>query len=395
MRSRFFSLVIGYMFFSVALLAQDTPRVIHLWPNGAPGYENRRNEPEEAKEYWVKNIQNPSITVYFPAVGFFLRGKYRNSDFTQYFGSLRRFSYPGATNRRSKRVLGEEYPESFHYGFLFSPKEKANGAAVFTPRIYTQPPPGHTAGRAVGFFFSGENRNRDSGYFSPNTFAFRFVAPGYENRRNEPEEAKEYWVKNIQNASITVYFPPKEKANGEAVLICPGGGHRLLVYDAEGRDPALFLNSLGVTAIVLKYRLFREDSIYSMDKEVKQDVYRAMRLVRSHAAEWHIDTARVGIWGFSAGGEVVALVAYGPGRGDPKAADPVDRLNAKPDFQILTYPGPLGVPEKILADAPPAFLIAGNDDDCCSLAGGEPAGTLPAGKGFGRSAYHCTGKARF
>lgn len=191
-------------------------------------------------------------------------------------------------------------------------------------------------------------------------------APGYENRRNEPEEAKDYWVKNIQNPSITVYFPPKGKANGAAVLICPGGGHRLLVYDAEGRDPALFLNSLGVTAIVLKYRLFREDSIYSMDKEVKQDAYRAMRLVRSHAAEWHIDTGRVGIWGFSAGGEVVALVAYGPGKGDPKAADPVDRLDGKPDFQILTYPGPLGIPEKILADAPPAFLVAGNDDDCCS-----------------------------
>jgi len=192
-------------------------------------------------------------------------------------------------------------------------------------------------------------------------------APGYESRRNEPEEAKDYYVKNIQNPSVTVYLPPKELATGAAVVICPGGGHRLLVYNGEGRDPALFLNKLGVAAIVLKYRLFREDSIYSMDKEVKQDVYRAMRLVRSRAASWNIDTGRVGIWGFSAGGEVVALVAYGSGKGDPHAPDPVDRLNAKPNFQILVYPGPLGIPEVIPADAPPAFFIAGNDDDCCSV----------------------------
>jgi acetyl esterase/lipase len=192
-------------------------------------------------------------------------------------------------------------------------------------------------------------------------------APGYESRRNEPEVAKDYYVKNIHNPSVTVYLPPKEKATGAAVVICPGGGFRLLVYNSEGRDPALFLNKLGVAAIVLKYRLFREDSTYSLEKEVRQDAYRAMRLVRSHAAEWNIDTGRVGIWGFSAGGEVVAQVAYGPGKGDPKAADPIDRLNAQPNFQILVYPGPLGVPDKVPADAPPAFLIAGNDDDCCSV----------------------------
>src|SRR5271154_262787 len=67
-------------------------------------------------------------------------------------------------------------------------------------------------------------------------------APGFENRKNEPEEAKDYWVKNIHNPSITVYFPPSDMANGTAVLICPGGGHRLLVYKAEGVDPAKYLN---------------------------------------------------------------------------------------------------------------------------------------------------------
>lgn len=193
-------------------------------------------------------------------------------------------------------------------------------------------------------------------------------APGFENRRNEPEEAKDYWVKNIHNPSITVYLPPKDKATGAAVVIFPGGGHRLLVYNAEGRDPALFMNSLGVAAFVVKYRLFREDStIYSLEKEVRQDAYRAIRLVRSHAAEFNIDTARVGLLAFSAGGEVAARVAYTPGQGDPHAPDPIDRLNGRPNFELLVYPGPLGVPAVIPPDAPPAFLIAANDDPCCSL----------------------------
>ncbi|MDP4247938.1 MAG: alpha/beta hydrolase [Bacteroidota bacterium] len=191
-------------------------------------------------------------------------------------------------------------------------------------------------------------------------------APGYESRRNEPEEAKDYWVKNVQNPSLTAYLPPKEKANGAAVVICPGGGHRLLVYNAEGRDPALFLNSLGVTCFVLKYRLFREDkSPYSIET-VRQDAYRAMRLVRSLAREYALDTARIGIMGFSAGGEVVAQVAYASGMGDPHAADPIDRLNGRPNFQMLVYPGPLGVPDVVPPDAPPAFLIAADDDECCS-----------------------------
>ena len=135
-------------------------------------------------------------------------------------------------------------------------------------------------------------------------------APGFENRRNEPEQAKDYWVKNIHNPSLTVFLPPKEKATGAAVIICPGGGHRLLVYNAEGVEPAVFLNSIGVAAFVLKYRLSREEnSPYSIEKHPREDAYRAIRLVRGHAKEWNIDTARVGMLGFSAGGEVVAMVA--------------------------------------------------------------------------------------
>src|ERR1700761_336928 len=111
-------------------------------------------------------------------------------------------------------------------------------------------------------------------------------APGFENRRNEPEQTKDYWVKNIHNPSLTVFLPEKDKANGAAVVICPGGGHRLLVYTAEGIDPAKYLNNLGITVFVLKYRLGRDTlSPYKIEVHAKQDGFRAMRLVRSRAKE--------------------------------------------------------------------------------------------------------------
>lgn len=192
--------------------------------------------------------------------------------------------------------------------------------------------------------------------------------PGFETRAKEPEEAKDYWVKNIHNPSLAVYTPAPGTANGTAVVVCPGGGHRLLVYNAEGTEPAQFLSKLGITVFVLKYRLPREEnSPYSLDKTLREDGLRAIRQVRSHAATYGIDPARVGMMGFSAGGEVVSMVAYASGKGDPSAKDPVDRLDGKPDFQILIYPGPLGVPDVVPQDAPPAFLLAANDDPCCAV----------------------------
>jgi acetyl esterase/lipase len=188
-------------------------------------------------------------------------------------------------------------------------------------------------------------------------------APGFESRRDEPEQAKDYWVKNIHNPSVTAFLPPRDKATGAAVIVCPGGGHSELVYNAEGVETARFLNGLGVAAFVLKYRLGREqDSPYKPQVHAREDGLRAMRLVRSRADEWGIDPRRVGIMGFSAGGEVVSMVVYSPGEGDPNAPDPIDRLSSRPDFQIMIYPGPLGIPDKIPAGSPPAFLLVANDD---------------------------------
>lgn len=192
-------------------------------------------------------------------------------------------------------------------------------------------------------------------------------APGFEDRKDEPEQAQDWWVRNVHNPSITVFSPPAEIATGAAVVVCPGGGHRNLVYNAEGKEAAEFLNSIGVTAFVLKYRLAREDnSPYDLETHVRQDAYRAMRLVRSRAEEWNIDPERLGMMGFSAGGEVVSAIAYRDGAGKTDAHDPIDRLNGKPNYQILIYPGPLWIPHKIKADAPPAFLLAAIDDPCCS-----------------------------
>jgi acetyl esterase/lipase len=188
-------------------------------------------------------------------------------------------------------------------------------------------------------------------------------APGFEDRRQEPELAQEYWIRNVHNPSLTVFLPPKDKANGAAILICPGGGHRELVFQAEGVEPARYLNGLGVAAFVLKYRLGREqNSPYSVQKHPKQDAQRAMRLIRSRAGEWNVDTNRIGVMGFSAGGEVASMLAYSSTEGDAKAPDPVDRVDCSPNFQIVIYPGPLGIPEVLPTNSPPAFFLVANDD---------------------------------
>ncbi len=187
-------------------------------------------------------------------------------------------------------------------------------------------------------------------------------APGFESRRAEPEQAKDYWVRNIHNPSLTVFRPAAGTANGCAVIVAPGGGFRELVFHAEGEQAAEFLNSIGVTVFALKYRLPNEaGSPYSMDN-VHQDALRAVRTVRARAAEFGVDPQRIGMLGFSAGGAVVMLVAFDQNEGDPKAADPIDRASGRLNFQMMVYPGGKP-PATIPGDAPPAWLLCANDDD--------------------------------
>jgi endo-1,4-beta-xylanase len=183
---------------------------------------------------------------------------------------------------------------------------------------------------------------------------------GAEKVRVTPDG--EHVVSSIHHPSLTVYLPPKEQATGAAVVICPGGGHRELWMDHEGYNIARWLAAHGVAGIILKYRLAREEgSTYQVETHALADAQRAMRLVRSHGAEWGIDPARVGIMGFSAGGEIAALTGMRFDAGVAGAADPVDRQGCRPAFQALIYPGN----SKSIApakDSPPAFLVCGYDD---------------------------------
>lgn len=191
-------------------------------------------------------------------------------------------------------------------------------------------------------------------------------APGSENRKGEKEQAKDYWVKNIHNPNLTIYRPEKGKENGAAVVICPGGGHRLLVITAEGEDAARYFTSLGMTAFVLKYRLFREENSPYTEADCRADGLRAIRKVRSLADQYHLDPDRIGIMGFSAGGELAAWTAFAEAPANQKSEDPVERFSGHPNFQILIYPGPLAVEDVQTSVMPPAFLLAANDDRCCS-----------------------------
>ena len=190
--------------------------------------------------------------------------------------------------------------------------------------------------------------------------------PGFEDKKNEPELAKDYWVKNIHNPSLTVYLPAKEKANGASVIICPGGGHNKLVITSEGKEAAEYFASIGVTAFVLKYRLFREDSSVYKPSHAAQDGLRAMRMLRQYARQWNLDPNRIGLMGFSAGGELAGWVAFNSMKEDAVKKDSIDKQNSRPDFLIMVYPGPLVVPDTLPAGAPPLFIVAANNDECCS-----------------------------
>jgi len=190
-------------------------------------------------------------------------------------------------------------------------------------------------------------------------------APGSEGKTGKEKirvVEDDQVISNIHNPSITPYIPAKEKATGTAVIIAPGGGHRELWITHEGYNEAKWLNDRGITAFVLKYRLARDTlSTYTIDKDELADIQRAIRLVRSRAKEWSIDTARIGVMGFSAGGEVAALSAMRFDYGNADATDVIDRQSSRPAFQALIYPGNSGRFE-VAANAPPVFLVGGYGD---------------------------------
>jgi acetyl esterase/lipase len=139
---------------------------------------------------------------------------------------------------------------------------------------------------------------------------------------------------DIDKPTLTIYMPPKTEGPMTAVVIAPGGSYRALSMNLEGRAPANYFNAMGIAAFVLKYRLGPR---YHHPIELG-DAQRAIRIVRSRAAEWHIDPARIGIMGFSAGGHLAATASthFDPVNAD--RSDPIDRASSRPDFSVLCYP---------------------------------------------------------
>jgi acetyl esterase/lipase len=176
---------------------------------------------------------------------------------------------------------------------------------------------------------------------------------------------------NVTRPTITVYSP-KGKNTGAAVVIFPGGGYQILAMDLEGTEVCDWLNSIGVTAVLLKYRVPSEKMYPAKGSpQALQDAQRAIRIVRSRAKEWHIDPHKIGVIGFSAGGHLVAATST---RYDERLYPPVDatdKESCRPDFALPIYPGHLWIDDKkfelnpdirVTSKTPPTFLLQNEDD---------------------------------
>ena len=198
------------------------------------------------------------------------------------------------------------------------------------------------------------------------------------------------WITKVQKPTLEVYLPPKASANGQAVLVCPGGGYAGLAYDWEGTEIAKYLNSKGIAAGVLKYRLPGSASVKESFKAPLQDAQRGIRILRANALDWNIDKNKVGVMGFSAGGHLASTLGTHYQEAFYSAIDSTDSEEIRPDFMVLVYPvismdpkithqgshdnllgeKPTAALEKqfsnelqVTENTPPVFLIHAGDDD--------------------------------
>ena len=201
------------------------------------------------------------------------------------------------------------------------------------------------------------------------------MSPGGDKKRVEVTEPTRL-ITNVTRPALTIYRPAKEKDTKTAILICPGGGYWDLYWELEGEEVAAWLNSLGITGIILKYRVpRRSDEPKSQPaRRPLQDAQRALSLVRSKSSQWGIHPQRIGIVGFSAGGHLAIATATGFDQRTYEPLDDVDKVSCRPDFAIGVYSGFLKSKEKdeiapglkIPAKTPPVFLAHGGEDTVSS-----------------------------
>jgi len=198
--------------------------------------------------------------------------------------------------------------------------------------------------------------------------------PGTETSRihQSPLVGPTKLITNVTKPALTIYRPAEDKNTGTAMIICPGGGYWDLYWELEGEEVAAWLNSVGMTGIILKYRCPRRPGDVKGEPPLGPllDAQRAVSLVRSRAAEWGIDPHRIGMVGFSAGGHLALATATRFGKRTYDAIDAVDETSCRPDFAVCCYSGYLKARDKdaisagitIPADTPPVFLAHASDD---------------------------------
>ena len=223
---------------------------------------------------------------------------------------------------------------------------------------------------ALGLFWIGGSASAaEAPAESPQTLnVWPARAPG-ESGPAKPEQWQKKKVTDVTEPNLEVFRPEKSKDTGVAVIVCPGGGYRSLMMDYEGEDVARWLNSIGITGIVLKYRVPAPQGTPRYLPAL-QDAQRAMSLVRSRAGEWNIDAERIGMLGFSAGGHLTAATCTNFDKRAYEPIDAIDQVSCRPDFGVVIYPG--GVvqhgsselsPEiRVSKQTSPMFIVQANDD---------------------------------
>lgn len=197
------------------------------------------------------------------------------------------------------------------------------------------------------------------------------MSPKHTRKQVEITESTRM-ITNVTRPTLSIYRPARQKNTGTAAIICPGGGYWNLYWQIEGEEVASWLNSIGITAVILKYRVPRRRGEIQTEPAQRplQDAQRAVRLVRSRAKEWGVAPDRIGIIGFSAGGHLAAITATQFTKRTYAQIDAIDKLSGRPDFAVCVYSGYLKAKGKdelapglsVPKDTPPIFLVHGGDD---------------------------------